>query len=136
MIGAILFTVSLAAFGQFGLFYWRAMVCGIASQPISDRIRVAAGISAPADGSAPMVGARDFRAILSLNDLAPDLRGSSGGFRAVRAYYSVVKLLGKMVPAMSDWTNEEMATCARYAAVLVDQHLEHNMACAAQMRGM
>jgi len=29
-----------------------------------------------------------------------------------------------------------MTTCARYIAVLMDRHMERNMACAAQMRGI
>ncbi len=55
---------------------------------------------------------------------------------AIRTYYSVIKTLGRIVPAMSDWATAEMATCARYVAVLMDQHLERNMATAAQMRGI
>lgn len=130
MIAAILFTVSIVAFGQFGLYYWRATISGVAAQAISDRIRAAAGISTPS------IGARDFRNILILNNLSPDLRGPSGSFTVVRAYYSIVETLGKIVPAMANWSNAEMATCSRYVAVLMDQHLERNMACAAQMRGM
>jgi hypothetical protein len=130
MLAAILLTVSTAAFCQFGLFYWRAMICGIASQPISERIRTAVGITAPA------FSARDFRSVLSVQDLVPDLRGSSASFPAVRAYYAVIETLGNLVPAMSNWANAEMTLCTRYAAVLVDQHLERNMVCAAQMRGM
>jgi hypothetical protein len=29
-----------------------------------------------------------------------------------------------------------MATCSRYAAVVMDRHLERNILCAAQVRGM
>jgi len=130
MIAGIIFAVSVVALGQFGLYYWRATISGVASQAISDRIRIAAGISAAT------IGAKDFRNILILNDLSPDLRGPGGSFRVVRAYYSVVKTLGKIIPAMASWSNAEMATCSRYVAVLMDQHLERNMACAAQMRGL
>jgi hypothetical protein len=130
MIAAILLTVSIVAFGQFGLYYWRAMISGVAAQAISDRIRAAAGISAPA------IGARDFHNILILNNLSPDLRGPGGNLKAVRAYYAIVEKLGKLAPAMASWSNAEMITCSRYVAVLMDQHLERNMACAAQMRGM
>ncbi|HVA94707.1 MAG TPA: hypothetical protein VNI36_07365 [Candidatus Dormibacteraeota bacterium] len=130
MIAGIIFAVSVVALGQFGLYYWRATISGVASQAISDRIRIAAGISAAT------IGAKDFRNILILNDLSPDLRGPGGSFRVVRAYYSVVKTLGKIIPAMANWSNAEMATCSRYVAVLMDQHLERNMACAAQMRGL
>src|SRR6266567_376933 len=130
MIAAILFMVSAVALVQFGLHYWRAVISGVATQPISDRIRTAAGISAS------QIGAQDFHSILSLHDLSPDLRGPNGSFIGVRAYFSIVEKLGKVMPAMSNWANTEMLTCSRYVAVLVDQHLERNMACAAQVRGI
>jgi hypothetical protein len=130
MIAAILFTVSVVAFAQFGLYYWRATISGVAAHAISDRIRLAAGITSTA------IGARDFRNILVLNDLSPDLRGPNGSFRAIRAYYAVVKNLGRVVPAMANWADAEMATCSRYVAVLMDEHLERNMACAAEVRGI
>ena len=130
MVAAVLFTVSIVAFARFGLHYWRATISGVASQAISDRIRLAAGISTD------VVGGQSFRNILILKDLAPDLRGPSGSFRALRAYYAVVEKLGSIVPAMANWSDAEMATCTRYAAVVMDRRLERNMACAAQMRGM
>ena len=130
MIAAILLTISIVAFGQFGLYYWRAMISEVAAQAISDRIRTAAGISAPA------IGARDFHNIIILNYLSPDLRGPGGSFRGIRAYYAVVEKLGRINPALASWSNAEMTTCARYVAVLMDQHMERNMVCASQMRGM
>ena len=128
MIAAILFTVVAAIFVRFALYYWRAMISRVAAQDISDRIRIAAGIT-------PEIGARDFRSILSLHDLAQDLRGPNGTFRAVRAYYAMVEKLGSLIPAMAKWANGEMVTCSRYVAVLVDRHLERTMARAAQIRG-
>ena len=130
MIAAIIFVVSVVAFAQFGLYYWLATISGIAATAISDRIRVAAGITHPG------IGAQDFRNIIILKDLSPDLRGASGSFAAIRTYYAVVEKLGRIAPAIAEWANGEMATCSRYAAVLMDQHLERNLACAAQMRGM
>src|SRR5258708_34512773 len=122
--------VSAVALVQFGLHYWRAVISGVATQPISDRIRTAAGISAS------QIGARDFRSIVSLHDLSPDLRGPNGSFIGVRAYYSMVEKLGSLIPPMSTWANTEMLTCSRYVAVLVDQHLDRNMPCAAQVRAI
>ena len=130
MIPAIIFTVSVVAFAQFGLYYWRATISGIAAQAISERIRVAAGITHAG------IDAQDFRSILILKDLSPDLRGPKANFTAIRAYYAVVEKLGAIVPAMANWANTEMATCSRYVAVLMEQHLERNMACAAQVRGL
>jgi hypothetical protein len=130
MIAAIIFTVSIVAFGQFGLHYWRAMISGVAAQAVTDRIRAAAGIAAPA------IGAHDFYKILILHDLSPDLRGPGGSFRVVRTYYAMVEKLGKIVPAMTAWSNAEMTTCSRYVAVLMERHMERNMVCASQMRGI
>jgi len=130
MIAVIICMVSVIAFAQFVLYYWRATISGVAAQAISDRICVAARITREA------IGPQDFRNILILNDLSPDLRGPNGGFMAIRAYYAVVEKLGKIVPAMAGWADSEMATCSRYLAVLMDQHLERNMACANQMRGV
>lgn len=130
MEAVIIFAVSVAALAQFGLYYWRATISGIASQKISDRIRIAAGITHAT------IGPQDFRSIVILQELSPDLRGPNGSFAAIRTYYSVVEKIGSIVPAMSKWANEEMATCSRYVAVLMDKHMERNMICAAQMRGM
>ena len=99
MIAAILFTVSIVAFAQFGLYYWRATISGVASHAVSDRIRVAAGISAAS------VGGHDFHSILILKDLSPDLRGPSGSFRTLRVYYAIVEKLGSFIPAMANWSN-------------------------------
>lgn len=130
MIAAIIFMVSVVAFGQFALYYWRATISGVAAQAVSDRIRVAAGIAHA------VIGAHDFHNIIILKDLSPNLRGQSGSLMTIRAYYAVVEKLGRIVPAMANWAECEMATCSRYVAVLMDRHLEQNMACAAQARGV
>ena len=130
MVAVIIFAVSMVALVQFGLYYWRATISGIAAQAISDRIRVAAGITHTT------IGPLDFHNILVLNDLSPDLRGPNGSFRTIRAYYAVLEKLGGIAPGISQWANAEMATCSRYLAVLMDQHLERNIACAAQVRGI
>jgi hypothetical protein len=130
MVAAIIFVVSVVTFGQFALYYWRATISGVASQAISERIRVAAGIVHAG------IGAQDFHNIVILKDLSPDLGGPSGSLMSIRVYYAVVEALGKIVPAMACWADSEMATCSRYVAVLMDQHLERNMACAAQARGV
>lgn len=130
MIPVLIFAVSVVAFAQFGLYYWRATISGVAAQAISERIRVAAGITH--DG----INAQDFRSIIILKDLSPDLRGPNGNFATIRAYYAIVEKVGRIVPAMASWAESEMATCSRYAAVVMDQHLERNMIAAAQARGM
>ena len=84
-------------------------------------LKVAAGIPAA------QVTSRDFRAILSIHDLTPELRGSGSGYRTIRAYYSIVEEIGRLIPSLTGWAESEMTLCTRYAAVLVDQRLERNM---------
>jgi hypothetical protein len=130
MVLAIIITVSVIAIAQLALYYWRATISGIAGQAISDRVRVAAGIAHEG------IGAQDFRSIIILKDLSPDLLGKNSNFTAIRTYYAAVEKLDNVVPGVTGWANAEMATCSRYAAVLMDEHLERNMVCAAQVRGM
>jgi hypothetical protein len=86
VIAAILFCVSTAAFCQFALYYWRANIANAATAEISDRVKIAAGISAS-------VTSRDFRALLTVYDLTPDLAGSISPYKAIRSSYFIVKKL-------------------------------------------
>jgi len=130
MVAATIISVSLVAFTLLGLSYWRATISGIAANAISDRIRVASGIGQKG------VGPRDFRNIIILKDLSPDLCGQAKCFKAICAYYCAVNTLSKIIPVMRGWADAEMATCARYAAVRMEQRLERNMVYAAQVRGL
>jgi hypothetical protein len=130
VIAAILFIISVIAFGQFGLYYWRATIAATAQRPVTDRVLAAAGLEASALGSS------DFRAIIMVRNMVPDLKGSGPTFRAIRLYYSALDALKRFIPAMKDWAEAEMATCSRCAAVLVGQYLEGNTACAHQLKGM
>lgn len=127
MIVAIILGCSTVAACQFGLYYWRAIIASVAAQPVSDRLRTAVGIASTG------MSLHGFRVILSLLDMAPDLRGLSGGFRAIRAYYLMVETLGRFIPLLACWSENEMATCSRYVAVLLDQRLGRNMACTAEI---
>lgn len=130
MVAVILLVISTVALGQFALYYSRAVMAGVASLPVSDRLRLAAGIEATS------IGPTDFNAVLSVNEMAPGLHGPCGPMRLVRTYYAVVAGLGRVVPALAAWSEQEMTLCSRYVAVLVDQRLEQNLACAAELRGV
>jgi hypothetical protein len=99
----------------------------VSALPVSDRVRVAAGIAATA------LGPHDFRAILGVYESVPRLGGSAGRFRAIRAYYAVVDNLGRLIPLIAKWSEFEMTSCSRYVAALVDRHLERKLASAAQI---
>jgi hypothetical protein len=130
MIEVIVFIMFLLQFALLELHYRRAKIVGIATEPISDRVRAAAGISGQ------VVGAQDFRSILSLHEHAPGLHGPSGNFRAVRSYYKLVEKLARLLQASANWANAEMTICSRYVAVVVDQQLELNLTRAAQSDGL
>lgn len=118
------------ALGQFGFYYWRAILVANSMTHVSERVRLAAGISATS------VSALDFRAILNVHDLTPNLNGPGTNFRALRAYYRIVEKLGSLVPGFASWANAELTMCSRHLAALIDQHLERNVACAAGLRGI
>jgi len=132
MIATIMFAIAGAALGQFMLYYWRSVVAGVAAQPVSDRMRKAAGLAGAS------VGPADFQAVVDLHGLTPGLKHDDGSLRIVRAYYSVVEALGRLagfrLPAVAAWSEREMTTCSRYVAVLVDRQLERNLVCSAEMR--
>jgi hypothetical protein len=130
----MILTIILAAFavacGHLALLYWRALMRKVASKPLSDRIH------AVRKANDEPIGSRDFRPILGLYDMTPGLGGARKALTTIRSYYWVIERVGPVVPGMNTWAESEMATCSRYVAVIVDQHLERNMAFAAKMRAM
>ncbi len=132
MITATLLVMSVVALMQFAVYYWRSLLAGVAAEPISERVREAAGLESTS------VGPSDFPSFLQLNRLTPGLKDSSHGLRTVRVYYFAVealkRLAGVRLPALAAWTEREMAACSRYAAVILSQQLERNLACAAEIR--
>jgi hypothetical protein len=132
MFAAMLFTISIVALAQFGLYYWRAVLSGVAAQPVSDRVLWAAHVE---NGR---VTSQHFETLAGLHDLTPDLYPNRGGLGLVRLYHGVVQgvdaLAGSRIPAVAAWSNRERAICARYAAVQVDRRLQANLELAASLR--
>ena len=128
MFAAMLFAISIVALSQFAVYYWRAMLAGAASQPVSERILAAAG--AP-DGQ---LTGRHFATLLGIHSLTPELNSGNNGLFVVRLYFRVVELLGRCVPVISAWSQRELAICARYAAVQIDRRWQMNLELAASLR--
>ena len=131
MFATMLFTIAIVALFQFALYYWRAVLTGVASQRISRTVLEAAHLE---DG----VSGADFDRLVSLHELTPELDGSGGGLWLVGAYYSathkIEEWFGQISPAIASWSEREMAICARYAAVQVDRRMQANLAEGASMR--
>lgn len=132
MFAAMLFAISIVALSQFALYYWRAVLAGVAAQPVSDRILAAARVE-----NRPVTG-QDFPTLAGLHDLTPDLHPGQGGLGLVRMYYHLIDALGflagQRMPAVAAWSERELAICARYAAVQIDRRLQANLALAASLR--
>ena len=132
MFSAMLLTISVVALGQFALYYWRALLAGVAAQPVSERVLEAANV-----GTAELSG-QDFQLLAGLHELTPDLRPSPAGLGTVRVYYKILEAVGKAaggwLPSVSRWADRESAVCARYAAVQIDRRMQANLALAAAIR--
>lgn len=127
MFSGVLLTLSAIGGAHFGITYWRSMIAGMASEPLSDRFAAFSGLDKT------HVAAKDFTALLSLHRLTPDLKKHPGSLVGLRAYYRAASALTKL-PALNRWAQDEMGKCARYVAVLVDQRLSNNLEAAAEMR--
>jgi hypothetical protein len=126
MIAALILAISLVALCRFSLYYWRALLAEVAAQPVFDGILEAARVEG---GS---VTGRDFAMLSGLHDLTPVGRGGLG---LIRFYYRIVDNLGaaagRYLPVVAGWSERELATCARYAAVHIDRRRQANLELAA-----
>ena len=132
MFAIMIFLIAIAALLQFAVYYWRAVLAGVASQPVSERVLAAAQRE-----DNEFCGA-DFERLVTLLDVTPELKRGNSGLVLAGAYYEMVHLVsaafGKMSPAVMDWSERESTLCARFAAVQIDRRLQANLAQAAAMR--
>jgi hypothetical protein len=132
MFSAMLLSISIVALSQFALYYWRAVLAGVAAQPVSDRVLVAAQVE---NGR---LKPQDFQTLAGLHDLTPDLHPNRSGLGLVRLYYGVIKgldaFLGERIPSFAVWSERERIICTRYAAVQVDRRLQANLDLVASLR--
>jgi hypothetical protein len=132
MFSAMLFAISIVALAQFALYYWRAIIAGVAAQPITADV-----LEAVQTDELVLCGAH-FGKLASLLKVTPELKHSRDGLGLVPAYFKIVgklsDLFGQISPALASWSAHEQALCARYAAVQVGRRLEANLEQAASMR--
>src|SRR6266699_2549199 len=132
MFSLMLLAISIIALSQFALYYWRAVLAGVAAQPVSDRVLVAAQVE---NGR---LTPQHFQTLAGLHDLTPDLQPDRSGLGPVRVYYRFIEgldaFLGKRIPSFTVWSERERVICARYAAVQVDRRLQANLDLAASLR--
>ena len=132
MIAAFILVFSTVALIRFGISQWRAMWLTVAARPLSDCLQAATGLDASA------LRPEDFYLITKTShyvSAAP--RERNVWLREVGIYFRVVSLIqksvGSSVPGVRDWAQNELLSCARYAAAVLDQRLNANLAYAADM---
>lgn len=132
MFAIMIFAIAIVALFQFALYYWRAVLTGVASQTVSNRVLEAAQVAESGPCGA------DFAKLASLHEITPELKSGEGGLGFVRVYYQAIHrlhtLFGGLSPAVANWGEREMALCARYAAVQIEHRLQTNLAQAASIR--
>jgi hypothetical protein len=132
MFATMILAIAIVALFQFAIYYWRAVLTGVASVSVSSQVLEAA------HAHDTELRGSDFRRLASLYDLTPELQRGGSGLGLVSLYFSVVRkaevLFGKLSPAVMIWGEREMALCARYAAVQIDRRLQANLVQAASIR--
>jgi hypothetical protein len=132
MIAAFILVFSVAALVRFGISQWRAMWLTVAARPLSDCLQAATGL----DSSA--LRPEDFYLITKTSHyVTPAPRERNVWLREVGVYFKLVsaieKVLGSHVPQIKQWSQSELLSCAKYAAAVLDQRLNANLAYAADM---
>jgi hypothetical protein len=73
MFSAMLLAISILALSQFAIYYGRAVLAGVAAQPVSERVLHAAAV-----GDRCLSGL-DFPKLAELHDLTPLLQAGDSG---------------------------------------------------------
>src|SRR5258708_32162962 len=121
MFSVMLFAISVVALTQFALYYWRAVLAGVAAQPVSGRVLAAASVE-----TSSLTG-RDFEKLVGLLGLTPDLNPDHGGLGLVRLYYRVIggvsAVASTPISTLPGWVEQERTPFARYPACQIDRPL-------------
>jgi hypothetical protein len=132
MFSAMLLAISIVALAQFAIYYWRAVLIGVASQPISSDILDAVHVQ-----ESNLSGAH-FEKLANLLNLTPALKRTHDGLGLVPAYFKLIGKIadyfGRAFPDVIQWSEHERVLCARFAAVQVGRRLEANLEQAASVR--
>ena len=127
MLAACILGMSVVLLVQFALAQWRSMWTTVAAQPLSTALETATGIRGEA------IGAQHFDLLARASEeLAPAPQSPNSWLREVRWYFRLIRgiesLSVRTLPALSSWADGELATCSRYAAAVLDQRLNANLA--------
>ena len=133
MIALLILVVSVTALAQFAVCQWRSMWISVAAQPLSECLQAAVGL-APSQ-----IQSSHFELLARTSEqICPATQKQDVWLREVRLYFRIVEALDRLcekhIPAISEWAETELVACARYAAAVLDERLNANLAFASEMR--
>jgi hypothetical protein len=124
MIAAMILVVSLAFFFQFFVVYCRSLIAAYNEAELSPDAREVTGIEDH------IVNGDDFRRMVQLVRICPDLADDGRELRAVSLYYRMVsglrRLLHTLAPNFAEWLERERQSCVYFAAVALDRRIAQN----------
>src|SRR3989475_10502212 len=83
IFSTMILAISITALAQFALYYWRAVLAGVAAQPVSERTLAAAGLNSGGGTAAALA------TLARLHEWTPQTK-TGGGRGPVRMYYPIV----------------------------------------------
>lgn len=124
MIAALILVISVAALIQFAVFSWRAAFLSVAALPVSEDVANLVEIDAESGLSSDFVKAAQWL------ELSPNLAGNERRTLGVRVYHAALQFMSNLGIS---WAQSEMSNCTRFMAVVVDERLQRNRACYADL---
>src|SRR5260370_7234421 len=91
MFSVMLLAISIEALQQSAIYYWRAVLAGVAAQPVSDRVLIAA------QGENGRFTPKDFQTLAGLHKLTPNLDLNSSDLSLLRLYYRAIEGLNSFL---------------------------------------
>jgi len=127
MLAASILVMSVVLLIQFAVAQWRSMWTTVAAQPLSPALETATGISSAA------IGPEHFEQLARASEeFGRGSQSQNSWLREVRLYYRALRNLQRLcaaaLPGLSSWAAGELVTCSRYAAAVLDQRLNTNLA--------
>lgn len=123
MIPTLIIVISLLAAMQFFLSVCRSTVVAAARVKLSEAAREAIGIREE------FVPDDDFRRLLLLLQLCPDVENGHADLRKVRVYYGLLVVLQGvsrvLFPTLASWAAHERVQCSHYIAVILDERIAY-----------
>jgi hypothetical protein len=120
MMASLIFAVSVVTLLMFFVSYCRSLTAASSRHQLSWEVRDVTGITGLPTG-------KDFVRVSQLLQLCPERPDDKTGLEAVGLYYGILNLaertLGRLIPSVKPWTEQELAGCANFAAVILDRRI-------------